>query len=74
MSGKKVGNKIRNKNAYNAIARDKFPTYRKEYRGMLKANIITKSAIDFSDNGRCWWIQRKLQEYVYTAQRPRGES
>ena len=73
MSDKKVGNKIRNKNAYNAIAKDKFPTYRIEYRGMLKADIISKSALDFSDNGRCWWIQRKLQEYVYLPHRPRVE-
>ena len=73
MNGKQVGNKVRNTNAYHAIARDRFPTYRIEYRGMKKADIIFKSAIDFSDNGRCWWIQRKLQEYVFTAYRPRGD-
>ena len=73
MNGKKVGNKVRNKNAYNAIARDNFPTYRAEYRGMLKSKVIFKAALDFSDNGRCWWIQRKLQEYIYNPTKPRGD-
>ena len=69
----KVGNKVRNKNAYNAIARDKFPTYRKEYRGLLKSKIIYKAALDYSDNGRCWWIRQKLIEYVYNPTKPRGD-
>ena len=44
-----------------------------EYRGMLKTKIIYQAALDFSDNGRCWWIRNKLIEYVYNPTKPRGD-
>ena len=29
----------------------------KEYRGLTHASRMTKSALEASDNGRCWWIR-----------------
>ena len=34
----------------------------KEYRGLSRYEMYTKAAKLHSDNGRCWWIARKIQE------------
>ena len=36
--------------------------YRKEYRGMCTSDMLKKAALDYSDNGRCWWIEMKIKE------------
>ena len=34
----------------------------KEYRGLSRYEMYSKAAKLHSDNGRCWWIARKIQE------------
>ena len=34
----------------------------KEYRGLSRHQMYVKAAQKHSDNGRCWWIERKIQE------------
>ena len=34
----------------------------KEYRGLSRHAMYSKAAKLHSDNGRCWWIARKIQE------------
>jgi hypothetical protein len=34
----------------------------KEYRGLTRHQMYVKAAKLHSDNGRCWWIARKIQE------------
>ena len=36
--------------------------YREEYRGMSTSDMIKQAALDYSDNGRCWWIELKIRE------------
>jgi len=31
-------------------------TFTKEYQGLTHTSRMTKSALEASDNGRCWWI------------------
>jgi len=38
--------------------------YRKEYRGMCTSDMIKQAALDYSDNGRCWWIELKIKEQL----------
>ena len=33
-----------------------------EYRGMSTSDMLKQAALDYSDNGRCWWIQMKIKE------------
>ena len=43
--------------------------YREEYRGLRTTDMIKQAALDYSDNGRCWWIELKIKEklcYQYT--------
>ena len=46
------------------MARKDKPTYRKEYRGLTQNQMLYQSALDYSDNGRCWWVKQKLIEVV----------
>jgi len=32
-------------------------TFTKEYQGLTHTSRMTKSALEASDNGRCWWIR-----------------
>ena len=36
--------------------------YREEYRGLRTSDMIKQAALDYSDNGRCWWIELKIKE------------
>ena len=38
---------------------------RVEYRGLTRNQIYVKASKDYSDNGRCWWIERKILESLY---------
>lgn len=60
----RIGNVVRNEKSYHAMARKDKPTYRKEYRGLTQNQMLYQSALDYSDNGRCWWVKQKLIEVV----------
>ena len=33
-----------------------------KYRGLSRNQMYAQASKDFSDNGRCWWIKRKILE------------
>ena len=38
---------------------------RVEYRGLSRNQVYVKASKDYSDNGRCWWVERKILEPIY---------
>ncbi len=38
---------------------------RVEYRGLSRNQVYVKASKDYSDNGRCWWVERKILEPMH---------
>ena len=36
-----------------------------EYKGLSRNQMYTKASKDYSDDGRCWWVERKILESLH---------
>ncbi len=56
-------NELQSMRAKTAVKRGATRAFNRiEYRGMSTSDMLKKAALDYSDNGRCWWIELKIKE------------